>query len=207
MTLIYLVRHGHNQYVEKGKLAGRTPGVHLSEHGRAQADKAAELLTRAKLRAVYASPLERTMETAEPIASAAGLDVIPEDGLLEMDYGTWQGKSLKALRRRKLWPTIQNTPSLARFPEGESFSQAQARIVSALERLQQKHHQKTAVIACVFHSDPIKLALAHYLGLPLDLFQRLVIEPASISLIAVSSTHARILRMNDTRATNATPAE
>ncbi len=207
MTLIYLIRHGHNQYVEKGKLAGRTAGVHLSERGHAQAQKAAELLGAAKLKAVYASPLERTMETAEPIASAAGLQVIPEDDLLEMDYGTWQGKSLKALRRRKLWPTIQHTPSLARFPEGESFTEAQARIVGGLDRLQRKHHQKTAVIAFVFHSDPIKLAIAHYLGLPIDLFQRLVIEPASISLLAITSTHARILRLNDTRATNTAQAE
>ncbi len=206
MTLIYLVRHGHNQYVEKGKLAGRTPGVHLSERGRAQAQAAADLLSAAKLKAVYASPLERTMETAEPIADAADLKVTPEDDLLEMDYGTWQGKSLKVLRRRKLWPTVQNTPSLARFPNGESFAEAQARIVAGLDRLQRKHHQKTAVIACVFHSDPIKLAIAHYIGMPLDLFQRLVVEPASISLLAITPTHARLLRLNDTRATNAVEA-
>lgn len=201
MTLIYLIRHGHNQFVEKGKLAGRTPGVHLSPRGQAQADKLAELLSRAKLKAIYASPLERTMETAEPIANAAGLDVTPDDALLEMDYGTWQGKSLKVLRRRKLWSTIQSTPSLARFPEGESFPEVQARIVNELDHLRHKHHQKTAVIACVFHSDPIKLAIAHFLGLPLDLFQRMVIDPASINLLAATSNHVRILRLNDTRAT------
>jgi probable phosphomutase (TIGR03848 family) len=201
MTLIYLIRHGHNQYVEKGKLAGRIPEIHLSEQGQAQASALAELLTQTKLKAIYASPLERTMETAQPIARAAGLDVIPEDGLLEMDYGTWQGKSLKALRRRKLWPLIHSTPSRVRFPEGESFAETQARIVAILDRLQRQHHQKTAVIACVFHSDPIKLAIAHYLGLPLDLFQRLTVEPASLNLLAMSSNHVRLLRLNDTRAT------
>lgn len=201
MTLIYLIRHGHNQYVEKGKLAGRLPGVHLSEHGRAQAEKLAELLAGANFKALYASPLDRTMETAAPIARAAGLKVIPNEGLLETDYGTWQGKSLKSLHRRKLWPVVQTAPSLARFPEGESFSEAQARIVAELENLRQKHHQKKAVIGCVFHSDPIKLAVAHYLGLPLDMFQRIVVEPASISILAVGSKHAHLVRLNDTRAT------
>jgi probable phosphomutase (TIGR03848 family) len=202
MTIFYLIRHGHNQYVEKGKLAGRLPAVHLSERGRAQAERLAALFADIKLNAIYASPLDRTMETAEPIAMATGLKVIPNEGLLEMDYGTWEGNSLKALHRRKLWPVIQSAPSLARFPQGESFSEAQARIVAELERLRKIHHQKKSVIACIFHSDPIKLAVAHYLGLPIDLFQRIVVEPASISILAVSSNHARLLRLNDARATN-----
>ncbi|MDF1499934.1 MAG: histidine phosphatase family protein [Anaerolineales bacterium] len=206
MTLMYLIRHGHNQYVEKGKLAGRSPGVHLDARGQAQAEKLAELLSGAKLKAVYASPLERTMETAAPIAEAAGREVIEVDDLLEMDYGSWQGRSLKALRRRKLWSTVQRAPSLARFPGGESFPEAQARIIAGLERLQRKHPQKTAAIACVFHSDPIKLAIAHYIGLPLDLFQRLVVEPASINLLVVTSGQARLLRLNDTRATCVDPS-
>jgi probable phosphoglycerate mutase len=142
------------------------------------------------------------METAEPIAHALGLEVIPNEDLLEMDYGTWEGKSLKALRRRKLWPVIQTSPSIARFPEGESFAQAQARIVAGLEKLRKKHHQKKAVIACVFHSDPIKLSIAHYLGLHIDLFQRIIVEPASINVLAVAPDHARVIRLNDTRATN-----
>jgi probable phosphoglycerate mutase len=201
MTLIYLIRHGHNQYVEKGKLAGRLPDVHLSERGRAQAEKLAELLSSANLKAVYASPLDRTMETAEPIANAASLKAIPNEDLLEMDCGTWEGKSLKALRRRKLWPVIQSSPSLARFPDGESFSQAQTRIVAGVEKLRKKHHQKRAVIACVFHSDPIKLTIAHYLGLHIDHFQRIVVEPASISILAIGSNHSHLIRLNDTRAT------
>ncbi|MGD2057731.1 MAG: histidine phosphatase family protein [Anaerolineales bacterium] len=201
MTLIYLIRHGHNAYVEKGRLAGRLPGVHLSDRGRAQADKLGELLAGSDLKAVYASPLERAMETAEPIATAAGLSVIPNDGLLETDCGKWQGKTLKALHRRKLWPIVQAAPSRARFPEGESFLEAQARIVSELEKLRHRHHQKKAIIACVFHSDPIKLAIAHYLGMPLDMFQRIVVEPASISALAIGSNHVRLLRLNDTRAT------
>jgi probable phosphomutase (TIGR03848 family) len=202
MTIFYLIRHGHNEYVEKGKLAGRLPGVHLSERGRVQAEQLAALLADIKLKAIYASPLDRTMETAESIARAVGLKVIPNEGLLEMDCGKWEGYSLKALRRRKLWPVIQTAPSLARFPQGESFSEAQSRVVAEMERLRKVHHQKRAIIACIFHSDPIKLAIAHYLGLPIDLFQRIVVEPASISILAVTSNHAHLLRLNDARATN-----
>jgi probable phosphoglycerate mutase len=160
----------------------------------------AELLKSVRFKAIYASPLERTMETAMPIAAAQGKEVIPYPALLEVDYGTWQGVSLRALRRRKLWPVIQNSPSLARFPEGESFPETQARIVSALDELRGRHRGKKAIIAAVFHSDPIKLAIAHYLGLPLDLFQRLTIDPASFTVLAFGPNFIRVLKVNDNRA-------
>lgn len=200
MTIIYLIRHGHNEYVRKGKLAGRLKGVHLSDEGKAQAAALATHLKKTKFAAIYASPLDRTMETAAPIAAAQGMKVIAREGLLEIGYGKWQGQSLKALRRRKLWPIIQSTPSLARFPEGESFPEAQARIIAEMEELRSKHRSPKARIACVFHSDPIKLVLAHYAGIPLDLFQRLVIEPASVSILALDTKHVYILRMNDNSA-------
>ena len=207
MTTFFLVRHGQNKYVGKGKLAGWLPGVHLDALGKAQAAALTEFFQGIKLQAVYSSPLERALETAEPLAESQGLEVIPRENLGEIHYGTWQGQSLKALQRRKLWPIIQHLPSLVRFPEGESFPEAQARIVSEVEHLRSQHKSPKAKIACVFHADPIKLVLAHYLGLPLDLFQRLVIEPASISVLQVSDQHVRLLGLNDTRATRAPTPE
>ncbi len=204
MTVFYLIRHGHNEYVGKGKLAGRLKGIHLSQLGTSQAQALAQNLATVKFAAIYASPLDRTMETAKPIAESQGLEVIPREGLLEIGYGRWQGQSLKSLRRRKLWPIIQLAPSLARFPDGESFTQAQARIVAELEDLRSIHPSPKAKVACVFHSDPINVALAYFAGIPLDLFQRLIIEPASVSILMVTDQNVRIVRMNDTAATDPT---
>ncbi len=150
---------------------------------------------------MYASPLERAMETAAPIAAARGLEVIPRPDLGEIQYGQWQGKSLKMLRRRKLWPIVQRAPSLARFPNGESFSEAQARVVAELEALRSMHRGPNTPIVCVSHADTIKLAVAHHVGLPLDLFQRLVIAPASISILRIEAGYASLICLNDTRAT------
>ncbi len=205
MTTFYLIRHGHNDFLGKRKLAGRLPNIHLSEEGRRQAEALGRILSSVKFKALYASPLERAFETAEPLARTQGLDIITREGLLEIGYGSWQGQSLKALRRRKLWPILQNSPSLARFPGGESFPEAQARVVAEIEALRSLHRGKKGNIACVFHSDPIKLAIAHYLGLPIDLFQRITISPASISVLAISDSGIHIIGLNDTRATYSTP--
>ncbi|NIS82699.1 MAG: MSMEG_4193 family putative phosphomutase [Anaerolineales bacterium] len=201
MTTILLIRHGENTFVGEGKLAGWLPGVHLNERGKIQAAALAEALKPIKLRAVYASPLERAVETATPLAASKSLQVVVREGLGEIHYGRWQGRSIKALQKRKLWSVVQMIPSLARFPDGESFSEAQARIVAELEALRALHHTQKSVIACVFHSDPIKLAIAHYIGLPLDLFQRLTVEPASISVLHIDKRHTRLISLNDTRAT------
>ena len=200
MTAIFLIRHGINDWVGR-RLPGWTPDLHLNERGRAQAEALARLLKPAKLDAVYASPLDRTVETATPIARACGVRVRTRAGLIEVNPGEWQGQSLKSLQGRKLWPVIQHTPSLARFPGGESFPEAQARIVAEIDRLRAEHPSPRASIACVTHADVIKLAVAHYLGLPLDLFQRLVVDPASISVLWISDSAARLVRLNDTRAT------
>jgi probable phosphomutase (TIGR03848 family) len=207
MTSIYLIRHGENDFVGKGKLAGWLPGVRLNENGRKQADVVAELFEKVKLNAIYASPLERTMETAQPLADAQKLKITRAPGIGEIQFGTWQGKSLKALRKRKLWPVVQATPSLARFPEGESFTEAQARAVAEIESLRSRHRGKKDAIACVSHSDVIKLIVAHYLGLPLDLFQRLHIAPASITALWVDDSHSRLLYLNDMRASRAAKSE
>jgi len=202
MTAIYLIRHGQTDFNRKGKLPGWLPGIHLNETGRQQADKLAESFQGIPLQAIYSSPLERAMETAARLAQAKRLKVEIRERLGEVRVGTWEGLSLRAARRRKLWPTIRCAPSLARFPQGESFVEAQARVVGELESLRAAHK---GAIACVSHADPIKLAVAHYLGLPLDQFQRLTIEPASISLLEVHNRSARLIRLNDSHAAGSAP--
>jgi probable phosphoglycerate mutase len=196
MPVVLLIRHGENEYVKKGRLAGRKAGVHLNDKGRAQANALAEALAKMPVKAVYSSPLERTMETAEPLAEIHNLEVIARDGLLEVDYGDWQDKTLKQLARRKLWKTVQSAPAHMRFPGGESFGEAQLRIAEELTGLARTHKKKD-VIACVGHSDMIKLAAAYFLGLPLDLFQRLIVQPASITTLHLSPDHgARLVNLN-----------
>jgi probable phosphoglycerate mutase len=203
MTSIYLIRHGENEFVGKKKLAGWLPGVSLNKNGHKQADAVVELFNDIKLKAVYSSPLERTMETAHPLAKAQKLKVIKAPGIGEIQYGTWEGKSLKVLRKRKMWPVVQRAPSLARFPEGESFPEAQARAVAEVEKIRTRHRGKKDAIACVSHSDVIKLIVSHYVGLPLDLFQRLHIAPASITALWVDDQISRLIYLNDMRATRA----
>lgn len=195
MPLILLIRHGENEYVKKGRLAGRLAGVHLNEHGQEQAARLAEKLGDAPLKAVYSSPLERAVETASPLAAALGLEVSIRPGLLETDFGDWTDKTLKSLRRRKLWKIVQGAPSRMRFPEGESFAECQVRIVNELETLADLHREND-LLACVFHSDPIKLAVAYYLGISLDHFQRLNISPASLTGLVLGEGHSRLLFIN-----------
>lgn len=195
MTILLLIRHGENDYVKEGRMAGRLPGVHLNERGREQAEALAEKLKEAPIKAVYSSPLERTMETARPIAAALGQEVIPRPGLLETDMGEWQDRKLKGLTRLKEWRVVQLAPSLLRFPGGESFAECQQRIVSELETLRSLH-DPDAMLACVFHSDPIKLATAYYLGLPLDLFQRLTVLPATITTLQIGDGFSRLVGLN-----------
>jgi probable phosphoglycerate mutase len=195
MPSILLIRHGENDYVSKKRLAGRLPQVHLNEKGRGQAEALARRLAKAPIKAIYSSPLERTMETAEPIAAALDLPVLPCEGMIEIDFGTWQGKTLKQLRRRKLWKVVQSQPSRAQFPEGESFAEAQTRICRQIEDLLAEHKPKDLFV-CVSHSDAIKLAVAHYIGLPIDLFQRLTISPASITTLHFGENDARLINLN-----------
>ncbi|HKJ28482.1 MAG TPA: histidine phosphatase family protein [Anaerolineales bacterium] len=196
MPIILLIRHGENEYVKKGRLAGRKEGVHLNDKGRAQAQALADALAKAPIKAVYASPLDRTMETAAPLAAAHKLEVVPRQGLLEVDFGDWQDKTLKQLARRKLWKVVQNAPAQMTFPGGESFAQAQLRIANELIELAAQHKAKD-MIACVGHSDMIKLAAAYFIGLPLDLFQRLMVMPASVTTLMLSPNHGgRLINLN-----------
>jgi broad specificity phosphatase PhoE len=216
-TVVLLVRHGTTETTGK-ELPGRAPGLHLSDTGRRQAeDVAARIGAMAqpppddlprgngqrrkppRVAAVYASPLERTRETAAPIAEALGLAVVPDEGLLELDMGEWTGLELKAAMKRKEWATIQRYPSGFAFPGGESFLAMQTRMVSTLDRLRAAHPGETVV--AVSHADPIRAAVAHAMGTHLDLFQRIVVSPCSLTAIAFGDGGPIVLKVNDTGST------
>ena len=181
MAIFLLIRHGENDFVGK-RLAGHLPGVHLNEKGRQQAALIANTLSKAPIKAIYSSPLERAVETATPLAQALNLPINLRQGLVEIDFGEWQGKTAKQLRRLKLWKTAQQTPSQVRFPGGESFVEAQQRMCQELEAIQQNHDEKDLVV-CFSHCDAISIAVAHYLGMPLDNFHRISIDTASLTVL------------------------
>lgn len=195
MPLMLLIRHGENEYVKTGKMAGQLPNVHLNEHGQKQAAKLAEALRSVPLRAIYASPLERAVETAEPIAEGRKLEIQLRPQLMDNDIGKWHGRTLKQLNRIKKWKIVQQAPSRFTFPEGESFLGTQNRIVSCLDEITATYKPKD-IVAVVFHADPIKLAVAHYLGMPLDHFQRLACDTCSVTALFVSETGAHLLKLN-----------
>ena len=193
-TLVLLVRHGQTP-TTGATLPGRAAGLHLADSGRAQADAAAARIAGLKkVDAVYASPLERTRETAAPIAKARKLRVKAEKGLLECDFGEWTGAELKDLRKLPEWKTVQSFPSGFRFPGGESFTEMQSRMVDTVDRLVRKH--PGGVVVAVSHADPIKALAAHAMGTHLDLFQRLVVSPCSVTAIAYSTTGPTVLAVN-----------
>lgn len=196
-TLVLLVRHGQTPTTGTN-LPGRARGLHLSDKGQEQAAAVAERvrpLTQ-RIGAVYASPLERTQETAAPIAKAVKKRVRTNPGLLECDFGTWTGATLKDLAELPEWKTVQRYPSGFRFPRGESFAEMQARITGAIDTLVARHPGATVV--AVSHADPIKAAVAQALGTHLDLFQRIVISPCSITAVLYSTTGPVVLAVNST---------
>jgi probable phosphomutase (TIGR03848 family) len=195
-TLVLLVRHGQTP-TTGAKLPGRAPGLHLSDKGRQQAEAAAARIAGlGHVTAVYASPLERTRETAAPIAKALGKRTVADKGLLECDFGSWTGGSLARLRKKPEWRKVQRYPSGFRFPDGESFLEMQTRITSTLERLSAGHPGQT--IVAVSHADPIKAAIAQALGVHLDLFQRIVVSPCSVSAILYGDGGPMVLASNST---------
>jgi probable phosphomutase (TIGR03848 family) len=196
LTTLLLVRHGNTATTGK-LLPGRAPGLHLAESGVTQAQRAGERIAELKrIDAIYTSPLERARETAGAIAKATGLKPKVERGLLECDFGEWTGAELPKLMKLPEWRTVQRAPSTFRFPNGESFTEMQVRIVSTLDRLRARHHGGTVV--CVSHADPIKAAMAHALGTHLDLFQRIVISTCSISAIGFAGDGPMALTVNST---------
>lgn len=195
-TTVYFVRHGENDWTESHKLAGRAAGVHLNGYGRQQAEALAERLAEVKFSAIYASPLERTVETAQAIAARQSVELETRPNLLEVDYGQWTGEEIKKLSKEASWPVIQYYPSGASFPDGETMYGMQARFVQAVNRL--VAHHPGEIIAIVGHADLIKSAIAHYLGVHLDLFQRIVVSTASISAISFTKMRPMVLFVNDT---------
>lgn len=194
-TRILLIRHGINDYVKEHRLAGWTAGVHLNEEGQAQAAALAERLHGVPIAAIYSSPLERTRETATPLAACLGLPVQVLDALGESRCGDWTGQAVEELRKTEPWLQVQFYPGGFRYPGGESVVEIQARMVTAVDTLRAAHPGRT--IALFSHADPIKLAVAFYTGTPLDLYQRLVIEPASITELEFTPFRPLLVRLND----------
>jgi probable phosphoglycerate mutase len=194
VTLLLLIRHGTNDWVH-GRLAGWTPGVHLNDEGRRQAAALAERLAPLPLDAIYTSPLDRTVETAQAIAGPRAMPLRLVEGLGEVQYGEWQGAELKELYKHELWPGVQFYPSGTRFPGGETLGEAQMRMVATLDGLRARHPK--GMIAVVSHADIIKLAVAYYVGMHMDLFQRLEIMPCALTAIGFTSMGPRLLAYND----------
>ena len=208
-TLVLLVRHGKTP-TTGAVLPGRASGLHLADEGRAQAEAVAariaqlheartsskDELTAKGIAAVYASPMERTRETAAPIAKALGTRVRQRTGLVECDFGEWTGRKLADLSKLPEWKTVQRHPAGFRFPKGESFAEMQARMVDTVNRLVSEHRGEA--IVAVSHADTIKAAVAQALGTPLDLFQRIVIGQCSVSAILYGSTGPTVLAVNHT---------
>ena len=195
MTTLFLIRHAATDFVKDGKLAGRLPEVHLNGEGRQQAERMAARMARVKLDAIYSSPLERAVETADYIARSRELAIQTREGLNEMDCGTWTDQKIDDLSKTDEWRMFQIYPSGARPPQGETGGQMQMRAVREVEALCAAHPE--GAIAIVSHADPIKAIVAHYAGLHLDLFQRLIVSPASVTVIWTGPWGPRLLRLND----------
>jgi len=195
-TVVLFVRHGQTPTTGK-KLPGRAPGLHLAPTGLTQAQAAGERIAgMGTVRAVYSSPMERTQETAAPIAKSCGLRVRTHKGLIEADFGAWTGKNLSSLRKLPEWQSVQRYPSGFRFPKGESFSEMQTRMTGAVADLVARHPGET--IVAVSHADTIKAAIADAAGTPLDLFQRIVVSPCSVSVVMYTPTGPIVLSVNST---------
>jgi probable phosphomutase (TIGR03848 family) len=195
MTTLFLIRHGLTAVTGK-TLYGRTPGVPLDERGRAQAEALAERFAPIRLTAVYSSPLDRCVETVAPLAARQRLDVVTRDGLIEMDVGAWTGRSLAQVRRTRLWKELIHRPSHFRFPDGESFADAQARAIAEIDAIAARHPRGRVAVAS--HGDIIRMLVAHLGGAHLDLFQRTMADPASVSAVSLGDAGPHVLMVNDT---------
>ena len=197
MTTLLLVRHGLTDANAGGLLAGWTPGVHLAEKGRDQAQALSQRLSAVPVAAVVSSPLERCQETAAAIVAGRDIDVVTDDRLGECRYGDWTGQELKKLVKDPMWKVVQAHPSAAVFPGGEALRETQARAVEAIRDHNSKLGADATWIA-VTHGDVIKSVLADALGMHLDLFQRIVVDPCSVSVVRYTELRPFVVRMNDT---------
>jgi probable phosphoglycerate mutase len=193
-----LIRHGQTPTTGV-ELYGRKPGVHLSDVGVGQAEKVADRISEMNQRAIaaiYSSPLERTRETAIPISKGVGIPIKKSRGLIELDVGDWTGRKLSQLRKLKAWSNVQKYPSGFRFPNGESFVEMQTRMSQTVDGLVATHPGKTVI--AVSHADPIRALVAHAMGTHLDLFQRIVVSPCSVTAILYTSSGPVVLAVNNT---------
>ncbi len=198
MTIFLLIRHASNDYIKEGRLAGRTPGVHLNAEGQREAEEMARRTAHIPLEAIYSSPLERARDTAQALAACHKLPITIVEGLLEGDAGEWTGKKLSELNTTETWKQIQTKPIGVKLPGGESIDEVQARMVAAIETIREKHPD--SIVAIVSHADPLKSVVAHYLNWDLNNFQRIAISPASVTILNVDDKGATLLRSNDTGA-------
>ena len=198
MTTVLLIRHGRTTANTGGVLAGRTPGVHLDEQGRKQAEALAQRLAELPLAALVSSPLERTQETAQLLlADRAEVPLRTDERLTECDYGLWSGRDIKTLAKEPLWKVVQAHPSAATFPGGESMAAMSARATAAIRGLNAEFGEH-AVYGVVSHGDVIKAIIADALGMHLDLFQRIQADPCSVTAIQYTELRPFVLRLNDT---------
>ncbi|HVL32786.1 MAG TPA: MSMEG_4193 family putative phosphomutase [Actinomycetota bacterium] len=195
--LLLLIRHGLTAHTGV-KLSGWTPGIPLSEVGRAQAEKLVERFAGLAVDAVYSSPLDRTWQTAGPLARERKLKITKRTEIGEVRYGDMEGKALRTLAKGPLWRKLNAWPSDVRFPNGESLRETQTRAVAAIERLRSEHPGKT--VAVFSHGDWIRLAMAHYSGMHIDLYRRLSIDPVSVSALQFHEMGVLVRRVNDTGA-------
>jgi probable phosphoglycerate mutase len=195
MTLVLLVRHAVTDVTGK-RLSGSIPGIHLSDEGLAQAKRLGERTASLRVTEVYSSPLERCVETAQQVAAPRRLEIKVMPDVEEVGYGRWAGRPIAQLTKTKLWRRIQLLPSSVEFPDGETLIGAQRRVTTALDVIARRAPR--GVIVVVSHADIIRLALAHYAGVHIDLFQRFTVSPASVSALVLGDRIPRILRINDT---------
>lgn len=201
MATVILVRHGRTTANTSGVLAGRSRGVLLDDLGRSQAQRAGERLGVLPLAAIVSSPLERCRDTAKAIVAqqGSGLTIARERGIVEVDYGAWTGQGLKDLAKDPLWQTVQHHPAGVTFPEGESMAAMASRAVATVRRWDvavTEQHGPDAVWVAVSHGDVIKAVLADALGMHLDVFQRIVVDPASVSVVRYAPGRPFVLTMN-----------
>ena len=201
MTTILLIRHGVNDAVGK-YLAGRTPGVHLNEEGKAQARALAALLKDFPVKAIYSSPLERTLETAGPVSEAVGIPVQVHEGLIETDYGDFRGKHFEELQKLDLWERLLREPASLRFPNGESLREIQTRAAKAVEEIAAQF-EKDDLVLCFTHGDIIRLTTAHFIGLPLNEYQHIITNPAAITELRFYEGRTFLVRYNQCLALDA----
>ena len=196
MSLVVLVRHAHSQANAAGILSGRRPNIALSEKGRTQAQELATRLGELKVKELRVSPLQRCIETIDPwVSTKSRIRRIEDHGITEVDYGKWSGRTLRSLSREKLWKIVQESPSRVFFPDGEGMANMQARAIESMHLALSS--TGTGAVVMVSHGDVIKALVAANLGMRLDDFQRIIIDPASVTVFDFSSKTPRLLLLND----------